>query len=274
MSGDWLTHEELLLDFSEIESLPVENVRSNIEHITKHVYSYDRFHCSKKPEHIKINSKKTKLQRIDAFGQRLVPDPGEKLPGIIKDYVGKGILGGYRTRKSPPFLILAPEEIALMVHLPDPNTKNLTLTRKQSLPQQQLNKTGFCLGYQSLKNTLSYEPQGMLGKFVHAAQTKSVVISPEDIPTHMYAVGGTGSGKTTLIRTLAKHLELANISGTYPNSFIFIDPKGSGFLPVFETVRRRKLWAKQGTLPGPKGNWFFNQHPGASAIRARGQGQY
>ena len=216
-----------MLDFSEIESLPVENIRSNIEHLTKHTYSFDKFYCTKKPDHIKINSKKTKFQKIDAFELRLVPEPNEKLSGIINNYVGKNLIGRYKTRRSPPFLILSPEEIALMIHLPDPNTKNLTLTRKQSLPQQQINKTGFCLGYESFRKTQSYDSGSIMGNFVHAAETKSIVIATTDIPTHFYAVGGTGSGKTTLIRVFAKHLEMSNLNGTYPNAFIYIDPKGS-----------------------------------------------
>jgi len=54
-----------------------------------------------------------------------------------------------------------------------------------------------------------------------------VVLSTGDIPTHMYMVGGTKSGKTTLIRAILKHLEYSNLFGNYPNSFILIDPKGS-----------------------------------------------
>ncbi|MBA4719409.1 MAG: hypothetical protein HRO68_10085 [Nitrosopumilus sp.] len=222
------SNEKLSLDFSEIESLPVENIRSNIKHLTKNTYHYNDFFSEKKPDYIKINSKKTKYQKIDMFELRLVPDPKELFPKIVNDYLGKRWFGAgdYKNRNSPPFLILSPEEIALIIHLPDPNTKNLVLTRKQTLPQQQIDKDGFCLGYYSFKKTQSYDSSEFFGNLVNSAKTKSVVISPRDIPTHVYAVGGTGSGKTTLIRAYAKHLEMANISGNFPNSFIFIDPKG------------------------------------------------
>ena len=62
---------------------------------------------------------------------------------------------------------------------------------------------------------------------LEASQARGIVLSPEDIPTHIYLTGGTKSGKTTLIRNIAKHLELANLRGTFPNAFIFVDPKGS-----------------------------------------------
>jgi len=218
---------DLDLDFSEIESLPFENIHSNIEHLTKHTYEYHKFYNNKKPQYIKVDSKKTKLQRIDMFTERLLPDPQEFLPKIILHYTKKGLLGKYKTRDSPPFLILTPPELSLFVHLPDSKTKNLIINRKQSMPQQQINKVSYCLGYQSRNQTLSYDTTNFYGNFINSAETKSIVLSTEDIPTHMYMVGGTKSGKTTLIRAILKHLEYSNISGNYPNSFILIDPKGS-----------------------------------------------
>ena len=218
---------DLDLDFSEIESLPFENIHSNIEHLTKHTYDYNDFFTTKKPEYIKIGDEKTKKQRIDMFADRLLPDPQYTMPGILKNYVKKSWTGNYQTRNSPPFLLLTPPELSLFVHLPDYKTKNLTITRKQSMPQQQIDKVGYCLGYQSRKTTLNYTNELFYGNFVNSAETKSIVLSTDDIPTHMYLVGGTKSGKTTLIRALVKHLEHSNLIGNFPNAFILIDPKGS-----------------------------------------------
>lgn len=219
---------DLDLDFSEIESLPFENIHSNIEHLTKHTYPFDSFYNSKKPQHIKVDDSKTKQQRISLFQDRLLPDPKYVMPEIVSNYTKKRWLSGnYKIRDSPPFLILTPSELSLFVHLPDSKTKNLIITRKQLMPQQQMNKIGYCLGYESRNHTLNYDMNNFYGNFVNSAQTKSIVLSPEDIPTHMYAVGGTKSGKTTLIRAIAKHLEHSNIIGNFPNSFILIDPKGS-----------------------------------------------
>ena len=222
------SNNELDLDFSPIESLPVENLRSAIEHMSKNTYSYKDFYDEKNQKHIKINSKKTKFQRIDIFEKRLLLEPKQHLPKIINDYVGKTFLfGNYKDRQSPPFLILSPEEISLVLHLPDPKTPNLVLTRKQAMPHQQINKEGFCLGYESRKKTLAFVPEQTFGNIVHSAETKSVVLSPEDISTHLYALAATKGGKTTLNRGIAKHLEMANINNTFQNSFIFVDPKGS-----------------------------------------------
>ena len=71
-------------------------------------------------------------------------------------------------------------------------------------------------------------PDPMFGQpGLGASSMQGVMLSTDDIPTHIYMAGGTKSGKTTLIRCIAKHMEMANLRGTFPNSFIFIDPKGS-----------------------------------------------
>ena len=106
------------------------------------------------------------------------------------------------------------------------------------MPQQQINKVGYCLGYQSRNTTLAYDKSNFYGNFINSAETKSIVLSTEDIPTHMYMVGGTKSGKTTLIRAILKHLEYSNIYGNYPNSFILIDPKGSD---SYDFIRQTKV---------------------------------
>ena len=63
------------------------------------------------------------------------------------------------------------------------------------------------------------------GRFVKNIDFNGPAISPEDLSRHMYLVGGSGCGKTTLIRHLAKHLEIANLNGTVVSSFIYIDVK-------------------------------------------------
>jgi hypothetical protein len=52
------------------------------------------------------------------------------------------------------------------------------------------------------------------------------VITFEDLSRHIYILGGTGVGKTTLTRIIAKGLEEANETGEFGSSFIYVDLKG------------------------------------------------
>ncbi len=63
------------------------------------------------------------------------------------------------------------------------------------------------------------------GNLVKNIDFKGPTISPEDLSRHVYLVGGSGCGKTTLIMHLAKHLEIANLSGTIKSAFVYIDVK-------------------------------------------------
>lgn len=64
------------------------------------------------------------------------------------------------------------------------------------------------------------------GEMEKSRDIGGVVISPEDFANHMYLVGASGSGKTSLVRVLAKHLEMWNDNGTFSSAFIYVDPKG------------------------------------------------
>ena len=193
---------------------------------------------------------KKKYRLLSMFEYRLIPDP-TLLSYVVSRYVNKkywGILGTiYHKRRSPPFLLLTQNELGLFLRLPDAkSTPNLSISRKPEIPIQQIKKHGFCLGYIDQLKTRSFgniiSPHTSIekqwpnieshikdwyGNIVQASEEQAVVLSQFDIPTHMYVVGGTKSGKTTLIRCIAKHLEMANIHQTFENAFIFIDPKGN-----------------------------------------------
>ena len=67
------------------------------------------------------------------------------------------------------------------------------------------------------------------------------MISPEDFSRHIYCVGGTGAGKTTLIRQIAKHLEISNLNQTFSNSFIYLDPKGDDSLKFIQQCNKESI---------------------------------
>jgi hypothetical protein len=64
------------------------------------------------------------------------------------------------------------------------------------------------------------------GCIVDSVRENITGIGPDDLSRHVYIIGSTGSGKSTLIRNLYKHLELANHTGALKNSLIYIDVKG------------------------------------------------
>jgi len=74
--------------------------------------------------------------------------------------------------------------------------------------------------------------------------TGKVTIGFEDLSHHIYLLGSTGSGKTSLIRVIAKGLEEANRTGEFSSSFIFIDVKGDDsykFLAQFDSLDPEKV---------------------------------
>ena len=228
-------------DCSEIS---FDQIRSNHDYLTTYPYDYDKFY-NKKPKKagspIKISNVKKPFERISIFELRLIPSPQKLLECSIKNYFEQSILfGNYKSRKPLPFLILNTNEMSLFVHLPNPTTvKNLQTTRNVSLPSKQTSKTGLNIGYfnkiEARKNTSIY------GDLVESADEQSAVISPEDFSRHVYAVGGTGAGKTTLIRQIAKHLEMSNLNGAFPNSFIYLDPKGDDSLKFIEQCEKQSI---------------------------------
>ena len=228
---------------NSIESLSFENIKSNHDHLTTYSYDYSKFYNKKSKKAgcpLKISNQKKNFQRISMFELRLLPSPRKYLEKAIKDYFEQSILfGDYKNRKPLPFLILNPSELSLFIHLPNPTTtKNLQTTRNISLPSKQTSKTGLNIGY---FNKIKAKNQEIYGNLVKSTDSESAVIAPEDFSRHIYCVGGTGSGKTTLIRQIAKHLEISNLNGKFSNSFIYLDPKGDDSLKFIEQCQKESI---------------------------------
>ena len=225
------------------DHLSFENIKSNHDHLTIYSYDYSKFYNKKSKiagSPIKISNQSKNFQRISMFELRLLPSPRKYLEKAIKDYFEQSIIfGDYKNRKPLPFLILNPSEIPLFIHLPNPTTaKNVQTTRNVSLPSKQTNKIGLNVGY---FNRIEVENQRIYGDLVKSTDSESAVISPEDFSRHIYCVGGTGAGKTTLIRQIAKHLEILNLNGIFPNSFIYLDPKGDDSLKFIEQCQKESI---------------------------------
>jgi len=206
-------------------SMSFDQIKSHHDYLTQYSYNYNSFYhpkYKKAGSPITINHTKKNYPRLAMFDLRLIPNPKKFMTQSIKDYFEKTILTAqYKTRKPLPFLILNPNELSLFVHLPNPTTtRNIQTTRNVSLPSKLVNKNGFNIGYFEESRKISYGIQCNL------VEEQSAIISPIDFSRHIYCVGGTGSGKTSLIRVIAKHLEETNLNGTFPNSFIYLDPKG------------------------------------------------
>ena len=226
---------------NNLESIPFNDIKSNYEHLTSYTYNHSKFY-NKKPKKagspITISGVKKYFERQSLFELRLIPAAKKPLENAISNYFNTSRLtGNYKTRKPLPFLVLNNDEMSLFVHLPDAvTTKNLQTSRNVSLPSKLTSKKGFNLGYSEESKIL-----GQYGRIVKSTDEQCSVISPEDFSRHIYCVGGTGSGKTSLIREIAKHLEISNLNGTFPNAFIYLDPKGDDSLKFIQQCSKDSM---------------------------------
>ncbi len=63
------------------------------------------------------------------------------------------------------------------------------------------------------------------GNTTNSVKNNKSVLGPEDLSRHIYVLAASGSGKSSFIRTLYKHLEHANLNDTFPNASVYIDVK-------------------------------------------------
>ena len=218
--GAVVSDGDLDLHFDEIEALPVENIHSGHEHLTKFRYKYSDFAGGRKA---RVRAGGQRVERIDMFPLRLLPDPAKFLDPATGAYFDRGLFG-YRERRPLPFLVLNLSEMPLLVHLPAATTPNVSTTRGVALPSRPSEKEGANVGFFGPAPP-GFDWPGAWGAPAKSKDAGAAVVSPSDFATHVYAVGASGAGKTSLIRLLAKHLEAWNARG-FPNAFVYLDPKG------------------------------------------------
>ncbi len=109
---------------------------------------------------------------------------------VVKPRNPKGIIGNfiYRTFDDAHAMTLSAEEIASFYHLPISSTETPRvkwLKAKEAAPPDNLPKEGL-----------------LLGESVFRGVTKPVYLTDEDRRRHIYVIGQTGTGKSTLLNNL------------------------------------------------------------------------
>lgn len=141
--------KDIDLDFNIIESMPIENVKSTIDYLTKYEYAFKDFiNHDKTKNTMKTKFTKTQtLQKYELLTKRLIPKPHAFLEKARNEYIDANWRGNYHQRKPLPFLILNTGETSLLIHMPDPLVKNIKTTRGVTIPSKPPNKDGFKIGY-------------------------------------------------------------------------------------------------------------------------------
>ena len=210
--------------------LPFEGISSAYDHLVKNRYAY-RLMWRPDGDPITVGGKLIGQQRGAMFAGRMVPDPSETLKRAISHYVGTDVMGKYHDRASLPYMILKPSDLITFARLPDGKTRNVTVTRGVVIPTMHLDSTGFNMGFfQAMDERISYEDYHvMFGRMVVSADAEAFVASKADFEHHIYASGATGSGKTSVIKCFAKHLEMGNIYASMPRDKTVSELRASGY---------------------------------------------
>ena len=200
--------------------LPYEGVESEYDYLVKNRYFYDRMYSHVDGTHITVAGKDIGHQRSYIFPGRLMPDPKETLPKAISHYTSTNMRGNYRARTPLPYMILKPPELFSFVKLPDPKTAHMTTTRNQAIPIISSDKKGFNIGYNhpTTAKMSDDEYYAIYGRPVVSSDVDAVVVSGADFQRHIYAPGATGSGKSSILKCFAKHLEMGNIYAKMPRN--------------------------------------------------------
>lgn len=215
--------------------LPFEGVVSEYDHLVKNRYSY-KLMWQPDGDTIKVAGRNVGKQRASLFAGRMLPDPFETLRNAITHYAAPNIRGKYTDRASLPFMILKPPELITLTRLPDSKTRNVTATRGVVIPVMQLNAVGFNMGFfQSTTPDMTIEEyRAIYGRAVVSADVEAFVVSKADFSSHIYAPGATGSGKTSVIKCFAKHMEMANIYAFMPRNKTVSELRAAGYRHLYD----------------------------------------
>lgn len=198
-----------------IGMLPFEGVSGAYDYLVKNRYHY-RLFWRPGGNAVSAGGMDSGMQRFSIFSRRLIPDPRHTLPQAMRDYVAPERRG--RSRRAMPHMVLKPAELMNFARLPDANVRNLRITRGSIMPSISVDKRGFNMGFFEPVRMEEAEYYGMFGRQARSSDARALVISPQDYATHIYSPGATGSGKSSVIKCHAKHLEMSNIYHGMPRS--------------------------------------------------------
>ena len=253
-------------DINVVNSISFEPIKCAYDYLTTFLYRHKDFYERdlNKAHYIHTERQQTMRQRIDMFPLRLLPDVEKIGYDLVGKYVNSSTTSNYKPRRSPPYIIAIPSEMATYLHLPKPSTPNLaSTTRGTALPSQQINKPGYNIGFFEHKKIFDQKAYyRQFGREFISSAIDAVTISPADFAYHVYAPGGTGSGKSSIIKVLLKHLEMANIYASLPQDTpvgrIPCDPTMKNLLADLDQEKTLKElgigWANACIYFDPKGD--------------------
>jgi hypothetical protein len=171
--------------------------------------------------------------------------PGSNGFQFIEGRDVKGLVTAFIFRFFPPELtstVLNSVELATLFHLPDAQFTSTTQVERQQSKQvdgpSSMPATGLLLGYNFYRGT-----------------KKEIRLSPEDRRRHFYAIGQTGTGKSTMLENLAVQDMLAG------NGFAFIDPHGDTAEKLLSMVPKERaedvIYFNPGDMDRPLGLNIF-----------------
>ncbi len=166
------------------------------------------------------------LQDIEAPFQQFADTAGNSL--VFREVPARKIkkftqVFSYRLFDESAALPLSTTELATLAHLPGVDSKTAAPELKQEKssvapPPSELGHEGAVLGVNNFRGT-----------------AKEIRISPDDRLRHLYVIGQTGTGKSTLLKNVILH-DIRSGAGV-----CMIDPHGSDVLDILSAVPPERL---------------------------------
>ena len=199
-----------------IKQIPCSMIKATgIDILESYSYHSNRFFSNAAPHYINSLGE----QRCDIFPKRMLPSPKPYIRDILKYTESKS--GKYPPRSPLPFLMVIPKEMRTFLQLPDPSISGgvIKTTKKQMMASSPTTKLGINIGFFVPTLLEEQDYYGMFGFQTISKDAEAVTMSfPKDFKTHCFCVGGTGSGKTSVILAVLKNFEMGNVYSQYPKN--------------------------------------------------------